>query len=166
VPILADDKRAANAGNPQGFYEYEPVKGTAHDASWLKQAGGKAVKVVAPLLAALPRVRHAGCRVILMERDLDEVVASQRRLLSIEGRLGARMPDAVLRDSLARRLQSAKRLLALRNTPTLVVSHSECLSAPADVAARVNRFLGGTLDEAAMAAVVNPALRTQSNPTG
>ena len=141
VPVLTDGKRAAKEGNPQGFYEYEPVKASARDVGWFKEARGKAVKVVAPLLMTLPRGGDIPRRVIVMERDLDEVVASQRRLLAVENRQGARMPDAVLRESLRNRLASAKRLLALQEIPTLVVNHAECIRDPASTAQAINAFL-------------------------
>ena len=51
VPVLTDGVRAPDADNPRGYFEFEPVKRTKRDASWVAQARGKAVKVVYPLLA-------------------------------------------------------------------------------------------------------------------
>jgi len=41
------------------------------------------------------------------------------------------------------------------------VAYHDALERPAEVAADLNRFLGGTLDEKAMAAAVDPELRRE-----
>ena len=77
--LLTDGARAADRNNPLGYFEYEPVKRTGRDTTWLAEAKGKAVKVVAPLVAWLPDgLRY---RAIFIERDLDEVLASQAEML-------------------------------------------------------------------------------------
>jgi len=45
----------------------------------------------------------------------------------------------------------------------ITVDYGEALSNPANIAARVNSLLGGKLDESAMAAVVDPSLRTEKS---
>ncbi|MEO6347922.1 MAG: alkaline phosphatase family protein [Aquaticitalea sp.] len=77
--ILTDAKRKANDSNPKGFYEYEPVMSIHKDNTWLKKAQEHVVKVVAPLLMHLDtQYRY---KVIFMTRDLNEVVASQQKML-------------------------------------------------------------------------------------
>ena len=80
MDILSDGLREADEDNPRGYLEFEPVKNLLNDSKWLFEARGKAVKIVAPLLAALPP--GLPCRVILSERDLDEVLDSQERMLA------------------------------------------------------------------------------------
>ena len=79
VPLLVDGVRGADEDNPRGYFELEAVKAIGSDASFLEDAPGKAVKVVAPLLRFLP----AGFdyRVIMMERALSEVLDSQAKML-------------------------------------------------------------------------------------
>ena len=79
LPVLSDGLREADEDNPRGYLEFEPVKNLLKDSKWLFGGGGKAVKIVAPLLAALPP--GLACRVILSERDLEEVLDSQERML-------------------------------------------------------------------------------------
>lgn len=50
MPVLTDNTRAADDDNPKGYYELEAVKQTRHDASWLKDALNKVVKMVHLLL--------------------------------------------------------------------------------------------------------------------
>ena len=42
LPPLTDGIRTADRDNPNGYYEFEPVKQTARDVSWLAQAEGRA----------------------------------------------------------------------------------------------------------------------------
>ena len=48
----------------------------------------------------------------------------------------------------------------------LAVRYPELVADPAAEAARVDAFLGGTLDEAAMARAVDPALYREKRPGG
>ena len=84
IPLVCDDKRAADDFNPRGYFEYEAVKSLATDNSWVKQAQGKAIKVLYHLLKALPETLHY--KVIFMQRPLNEVMQSQDRMLAGLGR--------------------------------------------------------------------------------
>ncbi len=157
VPLFTDGVRGADADNPLGYFEHEAVKRLREDASWAPGAAGKAVKVVSALLPALPEGFQY--RVILMRRPLEEVLASQRRML---GRRGAPAADddARMEALFGRHLAETERWLAARpGVRSLAVDYPEALAAPADTARRVAAFLGGGLDAAAMAAAVDPALR-------
>ncbi|MBZ5524238.1 MAG: alkaline phosphatase family protein [Acidobacteriia bacterium] len=159
IPPLTDGLREADEDNPRGYFEYEPVKRMMQDAKWLEGAKGKAVKIVAPLLPGLP----AGlvCRVIFIERNLDEILASQGQMLI---RRGEKVDDtparrARLKDQYARRVAGMK--LALENRPAtnlLCLDRSAVLDDSAAAAAAINAFLGGACDPARMAAEVDPSL--------
>src|SRR4051812_40403893 len=92
MQLLTDGQRAPDEHNSRGYFEHEAVKHSRKDLSWLNQANGKAVKVVHLLLAPLPLDRSY--RVIFMLRDLQEVITSQRVMLSKQGRVSAALPDA------------------------------------------------------------------------
>ncbi|HVU37504.1 MAG TPA: alkaline phosphatase family protein, partial [Opitutales bacterium] len=157
-PLCVDGQRAADAANPRGYYEHEKVKSLARDSAWLGEVCGKAIKIVAPLLPYLPRDHFY--RVIFVDRDLEEVLASQAAMLKAQGRASG--DETALRR--AYRQQSATVLGLLARHPRLthlVVRHRDLLAEPAAAAARINAFLDGTLDEAAMARVVDPALHRQ-----
>lgn len=87
MPVLTDRIRRPDEDNPKGYYEYEPAKRTKADASWVRDVVGKVVKVVHLLLSDLP-VDHA-YRIVLMRRNLDEVLASQRTMLERQGQKGS-----------------------------------------------------------------------------
>ena len=89
IEVITDSVRKADRDNPKGYYELERVKTIKHDAGWLDGAEGKAFKMVTKLLPYLP-AKHQ-YQIILMERSLPEVLASQKKMLA---RLNKPMPKA------------------------------------------------------------------------
>src|SRR5438876_12209503 len=79
VEVVTDHVRAADTDNPRGYHEFEKVKRIKQDASWLPLTRGKALKMVSQLLYDLPPGENY--RIIFMERDLDEVLRSQEKML-------------------------------------------------------------------------------------
>jgi predicted AlkP superfamily phosphohydrolase/phosphomutase/tetratricopeptide (TPR) repeat protein len=162
VKILSDGLRPADEDNPRGYLEFEPVKNLLEDSSWLLQSRGKAVKIVAPLLAALPV--GLACRVILCERNLDEVLDSQERMLV---RRNSPERRRILKEEYARTLGRAKSMLAQRpETALLVLDHNAVISEPRAAAERLAQFLGGGLDVARMAAAIDPRLHRNRAENG
>ena len=162
IPVLTDGVREADEDNPRGYLEYEPVKNLRRDAAWVRQAKGKAIKIIAPLLSALPK--EIPCLAILIERDLNEILNSQARMLL---RRGETLPDTPerrdrLKDAYAATLRQAKAFLRGRpGTGLMVLQRSEVLGNPAEAAAQIDAFLGGGLETSAMAAQVDPSLHRQ-----
>ncbi|HEU5020403.1 MAG TPA: hypothetical protein VFT60_00885, partial [Bryobacteraceae bacterium] len=159
VAVMSDGLREADEDNPRGYLEYEPVKNLLKDASWLGEARGKAIKIVAPLLGAIPA--ELPCQVIFVERDVEEVLDSQARMLVRRGK-SIEMSEkrrGLLEGEYARTVARVKALLARRaGTRVLSVGYRETVANPPVVAARVNEFLGGGFDVGAMAAAVDAAL--------
>ena len=103
--------RAADDDNPLGYFEYEPVKHLHEKADWLHEARGRAIKIVAPLLAYLPK--DWDYRIIFIDRDVDEVLASQLQMLSRREAQVQVSPGRWnrLRESYARQVQNLKTTL-------------------------------------------------------
>jgi len=155
LAALTDDNRTADDDNRKGYFEYEPVKALSRQVQWMAEAKGKSLKVVAPLLRRLPPPKGLKYRIIFMERDLKEVIASQHTMIERLGKTGSRQTDEQLEETFAKQLRMVQKFISAANIPVLYVSHRDCIEDPAGQAERMNRFLGGTLDEAAMAAVVS-----------
>jgi len=159
IAPFSDGERAADIDNPEGYYEFARVKDLERDPdrAWVKQARGRALKVISFLLRHLPD--DNAYRIVYMRRHLDEVLASQDKMLD---RLGNAAPggdleamkEAYRNDIVAARLHARKR----PNMQMLELHYADAIADPAGTARRVNEFLGGALDEAAMAAAVNRAL--------
>ena len=158
LPLLTDGRRQPDDDNPNGYFELESVKTLARDTSFLDGASGKAVKIVHALLPQLPLGRDY--RVILMRRDLDEILMSQRKMLDRHGRAGAALTDAQLKVIYAGQLQQVLRWLAdpAHAIGTLEVDYGAMTCNPLETARAVKAFLGLQLDEHAMTAAVNPSL--------
>lgn len=157
MPLLTDESRPPDANNPKGYYEYEPVKRTRHDCSWVRNARGLAVKVIYALLRHLPAGQEF--RVILMRRETEEVLSSQTLMLQRSGSLGSALPPDRMAEAFAKDLADVLAELARRpEFRILEVTYRDCLSAPATVAAQLNAFLGGNLNEEQMAKVPDRTL--------
>jgi hypothetical protein len=157
IELLVDGQRGPDADNPHGYFELERVKRLERDPdrTWLRAARGKAVKVVSPLLRWLPR--DSSYRVLLLLRDLDEVIASQNRMLERRGEPNP-MSDARARELYAHHLDEVRRMLARRpEIRWLELQHEAVIGAPAVAAERVCRFIGGGA-ALAMAGAVDAAL--------
>jgi hypothetical protein len=157
---LTDSKRVPDEDNPLGYFEFERAQGLARDASWLPEARGKAVKIVAQLLPCLPAGEHY--HVVFMERKLEEVIASQRAMLIRQGRRGASLDDEQLRAAYMSQLQRVHNQLARRpEVRLLTMNYSELLADPQAGVERLAQFLGRPFDCAAAARTVRPQLRRQ-----
>ena len=159
LPILTDDARDADEHNPLGYFEYEPVKKLRSDSSWLDKAGGRVVKIVVPLIMHLPAGSY---RVIFMERAMSEILASQTTMLEGLGRQGAGLTPERLGTIFGNQLSAAKQWLAARDDlRSQYFEYKDIVEGPAKASAALNAFLGGGLDEQAMAATVKPELYRQ-----
>lgn len=164
VPPLTDAERVADSDNPKGYYEWERVKKMPDgDTAWLADAAGKAVKVISALLKALPD--DYDYDVIFMERALPEVLASQRKMLQNRGAEGDTVSDEQMATLYERHLVAIRGWLDEQpHMRTLYVSYNDMLEEAAPHIARINDFLGGSLDSPAMAAVIEPRLYRRRAP--
>ena len=157
IEALTDGVRVDDVDNPHGYLELEAIKRTAADPSWLYDAGGRAAKVVAPLLPHLPG--GLDYRVLLMERDLDEVLESQRKMLDRTGRAGADLAPARLKAAFSVQLERAMQWIASQAANhSLVISFAEAHGDARGTAERVAAFVGDGCDPETIAAAIDPSL--------
>jgi hypothetical protein len=155
IEIVTDHVRTADADNPRGYYELEKVKRIKQDASWLPESRGKAFKMVSQLLYDLPPGERY--RIIFMERDLDEVLASQEKMLERLGRAAAPR-DAMKRSYVIHLKRLHEWLGGQRNMEILRIRYSDLVEAAQPEAARVSQFLGGKANAAQMVTAVDASL--------
>ncbi len=164
LEITTDGEREADEDNPRGYYEDERVKDLAKatDKSWLRASRGSAVKVISFLLKDLPP--NLNYQVILMRRELTEVLASQRKMLERRGETDD-TPDERMMELWQDQMWRVNYLL--RKAPHfewVELEYGEALRNPAAAATRIASLVDG-LDEMAMASVVDPALyRNRAEP--
>ncbi len=140
IPALTDGRRAADEDNPYGYFELEAVKGTRADPAWTRSARGKVVKVIHALLRELPP--GESYRVVFMHRDLDEVLASQQKMLERRGKKGAALtPDALKRQFESQLREVAAFLASRPDFLRLDVDYNALLSDPRPQAVGLAAFL-------------------------
>jgi len=160
LPALTDAVRAPDESNPRGYLEFEPVKRLRTDQSWLPQARGKAVKIIHLLLRELPTDGRFVYRIVFMKRPVAEVLASQRAMLERQGKTSA-AEETLARIYPAQLAQIEAWLAEQPCFSVLPVEHGQLLADARSEADRINAFLGGGLDPAAMSSAVDPALHRQ-----
>ncbi|MGA2589074.1 MAG: alkaline phosphatase family protein [Bryobacteraceae bacterium] len=162
IAPYTDHRRAADADNPRGYFEHENATRLHQDASWISEARGKAVKIVAHLLPYLPAGEEY--RIILMHRNLDEVIASQRAMLARLERAGGRLDDRLLARTYTKQLIQVQTWLQRRpEIQVLAVNYADVVGNPGGTCARLARFLGEPFDEAAATVAVDPSLQRQGS---
>jgi len=157
IPSFTDNQREADIDNPGGYYELEDVKKVKEDTSWMDRAVGKAFKMVSMLLFDLPNDRRY--KIVFMERDLNEVVASQKKMLTRLGKETADQDDIDAKRLFTKHLREIKEWLPKQpNMEVLFVSFNELHDDPTPVIQRLNEFMGGGLDEGVMGSIIDPGL--------
>jgi DNA-binding TFAR19-related protein (PDSD5 family) len=140
MTILADGLRTPDDDNPQGYYEYEPVKRIQTDASWLDFAEGKAVKILSHLLSYLPDTKTYN--VIFMKRDLAEVVASQNAMLARMGKPKSPVSDVKLMELFEKQLVEVTAWLEQqKHIDVLYLNYQDIIQHPFDNVRKIQHFL-------------------------
>lgn len=159
MPIMTDQVRQADIDNPRGYFELEAVKRVKEDPSFLAEADGKVFKMVSQLLYDLPD--DHSYKIIFMQRDLSEMIASQNKMLE---RLGKPLADddTKMAELLRKHLDHIERWLSEQDhIDVAYVSYNELVAEPQPIIPRVNAFLGGTLDESKMREAIDKNLYRQ-----
>ena len=163
LPVLKDDLRTPDIDNPAGYYEFEPVKKTKEDPSWLDNAGGRAVKMVSRLLRDLPQTHEY--RVLFMRRRMEEILASQRRMLKRLGTEAESVSDDEIGSLFAQHVEETLRWLAARSHfHVMTVDYANLLGTPDNVLRDIAEFLDADLDVGRMVQVVDRSLYRERKP--
>lgn len=157
MEVVSDGIREADVDNPKGYYEFERVKRIKEDASWIPSTRGKVFKMVSLLLYHLPA--NERYRIVLMRRDTNEILASERKMLERLGKDANHATDERMADIFRKHLQHLEGWLEQQShLSVLQVSYNDVVSDPLGPLERVAQFMGGGLDVEKMVGVVDPAL--------
>lgn len=160
MDILTDGIRKADEDNPRGYYEFEKVKDLEKDTSWLDQCEGKVIKIVSLLLYHLPNNRNY--KIIFMKRDLQQIIASQRKMLQRLRRNGDDENDEIMVNEYKDHLQKLTAWLERQNNiDVLYISYNDIIKDPDKNAKTIKRFLGANLEISEMVKVVDKSLYRQ-----
>jgi hypothetical protein len=158
MPCLVDGVRQSDVDNPKGYYEFERAKTLEKDENtgWLREARGKAVKIVSPLLKSLPEGNTYN--ILFMLRDLDEVLASQKKMMERRGDLHD-VSDDRMKKIYQGHLVAVDSLLRERSDATVkYLEFRKVISHARETAEEIRDFVNLDLDVVRMAAAVDSGL--------
>ncbi len=155
ITLLIDNKRKPDDNNPKGYYELEAVKKLATDHSCIDEGIGKAVKVISQLLVYLPDTHNY--KVIFMQREMDEILRSQQKMLGISSDQDEDLELVV--KVFERDLIKAKAWADSKpNVDLEFVNFKDVIETPLDVIQKITSFLQLELNIDKMTEVVDPDL--------
>ncbi|MFN2119529.1 MAG: sulfotransferase domain-containing protein [Anaerolineales bacterium] len=157
LSTVTDSIRSADEDNPNGYFEFEPVKKLSDGQyKWLEDAGGKTVKVISALLEHLPS-RHQ-YKVLFMEREVKEILASQQKMLRRRGEASA-SSDEEMEAQFRQHLTATKYWLARQpNMDVLYVDYNKLMERPDAYGQAIADFIGLPVDVSRMLGVPNEGL--------
>lgn len=152
LPVLTDELRRPDDDNPNGYFELEVVRQLKQgNFAWLNESTGKVVKVVSALLEYLPNDHEY--KIIFMERDPKETLASQKKMLDHRGQI-SRLSDEEMEQQLYHHLAAMKPWLVRQpNMDVLFVNYNALMAQPGPFCERISEFLNVPLNQNHMLAV-------------
>ena len=156
MEVVTDNIRQADKDNPKGYYEFEKVKKIKEDAAWLKDTRGKVFKMVSMLLYDLPSDEKY--KIIFMKRNMEEVLASQRKMLKRRNQKSGPEDDEMAELFKKHLTKIHTWLVQQKNIEILYVNYNDLIENPLKEAETLNEFLGGELDAVKMAGVIDKSL--------
>lgn len=160
--VLTDKVREPDTNNPKGYYEFEPVKKLMMDKSWLPEAEGKAVKIIAQLLPFLPS--NYDYKIIFMRREMSEVLKSQQIMLGKEGDVKSKVFPTGLNDAFQKQLVKVENWIDSQpNVEMLSVDYSNVIANAEDEIDNIISFLSIPGNKNEMIGVVDKRLYRNKN---
>ena len=165
LPPKTDAQRVADEDNPKGYYEWEDIKRVKAKPTMLLEDGlqGKAIKAVTMVLQDLPFAHNY--KVIFMNRPIEEVVASQTKMLKRDGtpETEEENQERMRKEMLWHRIQARRRVEANPRMEVLDVDYPSLIENPVEMSQLIAEFLGAEriVHPEAMSAVVDPSLHRQ-----
>ena len=158
---LTDKIRQPDEDNPKGYYEFERVKKLREgDTAWIPSARGRVVKVISALLLNLPL--NEQYRVVFMQRELSEVLASQRQMLIRRGEDSNKVSDEELTRLFLKHIQQVSDWLEKQpNIHYLFVNYNQLMSDPNPVIQQIDAFFAGRVNIQKMGEVIDQSLYRQ-----
>lgn len=164
LPVVTDELRRADSDNPNGYFEFETVRQMAEgNVAWLENARGKAVKVISALLEYLPP--NYSYKIIYLERDLHEVLASQHKMLENRNEKPT-ASDAEIELQIHQHMSVMKPWLVRQpNMEVMFVNYNALMKNPERCCEQISDFIELPLDQNRMRAVPDQHLyRNRTTP--
>lgn len=157
MPIATDLKREADEDNPRGYFEVERVRKLKDDSSWVPEMRGTCLKVVSTLLYYLPQ--NVEYKIIFMLRNIDEIILSQRKMLTRMGEDANPAADRQIKRLFEKHIPDIKSWLLNRSQfKVLYLDYRTVVESPGDEIYKIPEFLDMDLNIDAMTTAIEPSL--------
>ncbi|MHB0961249.1 MAG: alkaline phosphatase family protein [Pirellulaceae bacterium] len=146
MSIVTDGERAADIDNPKGYYEWEKLKQIAQKPELLddETMNHKAIKCLSVLLKKMPPQHDY--RVIFMMRPIEEIVASQAKMIQRLETEGAKLgPQELMRGLGSHRDETVRWLNQVPHMTVLECDYPTLVGSPRDVLPQIVEFVGAQL---------------------
>lgn len=168
MPVLIDHIRIPDESNPKGYYEFERVKQMQDgNTGWIAEGKGKVVKIISALLEFLPPEHQY--RIVFMQRNMNEILASQREMLLRRGEPTDRVSDEQLTSFYQEHLARTRTWIAEQpNMQVIYLHYNQIMENPQAPVTQLCKFLQPfPLDPQKMLSVVEASLyRQRAVPAG
>jgi len=133
------------------------VKKIKDDTDWLKETRGKAFKMISQLLFELPS--NENYKVIFMKRKMNEILASQRKMLERMGNSKDDVSDEKMGEFFDKHLSKIIDWIEGRKyIDVLYIDYNDFLINPDEHIKKLNRFLNYKLNEEKAVKVIDKSL--------
>ena len=165
LPAKTDGERIADEDNPQGYLEWEEIKQLPKKPELFddESLDVHAVKVISMLLTALPRKHRY--KIIFMSRSIDEIAASQAKMIDRLGTEGVANIKEIAKKLRRHREEILEWLQSRKYVDVQVVEYSELIKDPMPTITSICELVGlEKLPNAkAMAHAIRPELYRQKS---
>lgn len=168
LTVMTDHLRVPDESNPKGYYEFERVKQLkGGNTGWISEGQGKVVKIISVLLEYLPPAHQY--RIVFMQRNMGEILASQREMLLRRGEPTDQVGDDTLAGLYQNHLAQVTEWLAKQpNMEVIYLHYNQIMENPHEPITQLCQFLQPLpLDPKRMLSVVESSLyRQRALPVG
>jgi len=157
LELMHDEKRKADEDNLEGYWEWEDIKSLKKNPRLIEQADGKVIKVVSALLSQLPPQHFY--RIIFMKRPVEEIVASQWKMLDRRGRSPHSEKQHLIQTQETHLEQTLAQLRQRKDVELIEINYPELVSTPETQLSLLQNFLKDRVTRPEkMASVIRPDL--------
>lgn len=143
MDAITDERRVADEDNPKGYFEWEHIKKIGDQPELLnkEEYDGKVLKTISMLLKKMPQEHDY--KVIFMVRPVQEIAASQTKMINRLGTAGAELEEVdLIRGLRDHRDKSLAWLRTAKHMDFIKVRYPQLMSQPEEVIAEITDFLG------------------------
>ncbi|MBU1694800.1 MAG: sulfotransferase domain-containing protein, partial [Verrucomicrobia bacterium] len=155
LAVMTDGIRRADDFHSGENFEWPRILKLPEDPYVIEEAYGRVVKVPSMLLPHLPREHRY--KVIFMDRPIEEVAASQERMLKNNPAATDARTAGQMRPALEQHRRHILKLLKDDGRfDVLILSYPKLVMEPGNLVERIRDFLGADLVLSAMASAIRP----------